>query len=124
MLSDTDRVQSAIAEEDPKTMRSSMMGVKKSMVCTSATSDANLCTPASSDPSIPVSTLGSGGISNPQRALSRSPGPILAAHPDVLDNEVSLIWLFMYDPVAWLAFLTFKLSSIESGSQGSDHIGF
>lgn len=31
------------------------------------------------------------GISSPHKALSRSPGPILAAQPDVLDNAVSRI---------------------------------
>ena len=63
------------------------------MVWTNTVSSFNLYTPASSEPPIPVSTFGSTGIDNPQRALLRSPGPIFAAQPDVLARLVSRMFV-------------------------------
>src|SRR5215510_10544382 len=73
----------------PNVCGSSTIGVKKSTVCTSATSAPSLYTPASSLVSNPTSTLGSFARCKPRKTDSSKLGLSFAAQPAALTIAVS-----------------------------------
>src|SRR5689334_2538604 len=91
-----------VAAIRPNAYGSSTIGVKKSAVCTSASSGVNCTTPASSARSIPTSTRGSVGRGNPATIGRRSAAESLHPQPAPWLSEVRGTAIRSYDgsPVA------------------------